>query len=403
MTDVKNGMLTENEIQTIRARASAAIVPLKPSNRYFYGKRTHAGRYLPEYYLVYFLLVDLLGFQCGGPGEKVAWSIPVELDGGLLVIEHRKLGLGIFVDEPPVPYHPFDPASPESEKLAERVVRLVQKGIKEAAPFFDHLASSAASRSALNVVNNSSRLYERFEFHRDEFRKKLQEALERKNEEHVTEHKGPDGTLRYTETTYPRYELKREAEWLGIAAIEAFFSWTEHVLIHIAILEGKITTGEAVDSLAGKQWAEKVKTAIDVNDPLVKTLYDKLIVIRTQIRNYMAHGAFGKGGEAFEFHSSAGAVPMRFTEKSGPGRFSFLIEKSFDEGEALQTIDAFIEVLWSGSRAPAKHYLQDSSLPLVLTFSSNGSYSDAMSSEEEMMQFVEGLERRFDDAANMDW
>jgi hypothetical protein len=30
-----------------------------------------------------------------------------------------------------------------------------------------------------------------------------------------------------------------------MAAIDAFFSWTEHMFIHLAILNGRITTGKA--------------------------------------------------------------------------------------------------------------------------------------------------------------
>jgi hypothetical protein len=34
---------------------------------------------------------------------------------------------------------------------------------------------------------------------------------------------------------------------------------------------------------------------------------------------------------------------------------------------------------------------------------SDGTYADAMSSLEEMEEFVHALSRSFDDAANMDW
>ena len=195
----------------------------------------------------------------------------------------------------------------------------------------------------------------------------------------------------------------REAQWIGIAAIEAFFGWTEHVLIQIAIFQGKVTTGDAVDKLARAEWSEKVKTALEINNPTVKSVYDRLLSVRTQIRNYMAHGAFGKGGEAFEFHSDAGAVPVRLTERVGRGRFSLLVEQLFDEGQALEAADAFVAMLWSGGRAPAKLYLQESSLPVILSYAADGTYKAAMTSEEAMAQFIEGLEDRFDRFANMDW
>ena len=349
--------LTEPEIQEIRKRVTVAISPLQSADKsvpYFYGRRTLAGHKLPPYYLVYFLLVDLLGFRHGGPQEKVAWSIPIEIDGSVAMIEHRKLGLGVFVPHEAGQSHSLEPALPKNEAIATQIAQLIEKGVRAATPFLNHLASVAVSGSHLNVVNNSGWLYERYEYLRNEFRKKLQEASNRKDKEHTVEHKNPDGTTRYTETTYPVFQIKREAQWIGIAAIDAFFSWTEHVLIHIAVLCGSITTGDEVDQLAGADWADKVKKAMDVNDPSIKELYDRLRSVRTQIRNYMAHGAFGKGGEAFEFHSIAGAVPVRLTEKAGKGRFSLLVEKSFDEGEALDAVDAFIAVLWTGHRAPAR-------------------------------------------------
>jgi len=73
----------------------------------------------------------------------------------------------------------------------------------------------------------------------------------------------------------------------------------------------------------------------------------------------MAHGAFGKRGEAFDFHSSAGAGPVNLTDPEGRGQFSIWFGPSFDEVGAIETAEAFIEKLWEGDLAPAKMYLQD--------------------------------------------
>lgn len=201
----------------------------------------------------------------------------------------------------------------------------------------------------------------------------------------------------------PSFELRREAGWLGVAAIEAFFGWTEHVLIHIAILQGKITTGEDVARLAASDWSDKVKTALDLTDATTKRLFDELLTIRRQIRNYMAHGAFGKEGEAFQFHSAAGAVPVMLTDRNGADRFSFDGPPSFDEAAAIETVESFVKHLWSGSLAPAKIFIQDAEFPVVLTFAKDGTYTQAMQSEEDMEQFVEYWGREIDNAANMDW
>ena len=172
--------LTEREIQEIHKRTAVAISPLESADEsapYFYGMRTLAGQKLPPYYLVYFLLVDLLGFRHGGPQEKVAWSIPVEIDGSVAMIEHRKLGLGVFEPHEAGQSHSLGPALPKNEAIATQIVQSIEKGIKAATPFFNHLASVAVSGSHLNVVNNSGWLYERYEYLRDEFRKSSKRQL----------------------------------------------------------------------------------------------------------------------------------------------------------------------------------------------------------------------------------
>ena len=77
------------ELNIVREAARRAIHPLKPADAdtqaeakfLFTARCTDAGRNLPPYYLVYFLLVDLLGFQNLGRFEKLDWSVPIDLDG----------------------------------------------------------------------------------------------------------------------------------------------------------------------------------------------------------------------------------------------------------------------------------------------------------------------------------
>jgi hypothetical protein len=126
------------ELELTRAAARRATGAIRPADRKahagfpFGGERTNAGRSLPPYYLVYFLLVDLLGFPDLGRFEKVAWSVPIDFEGTVFWIEHRKFGVGVFVD---------DPAAHELQ--AEKIVKLIRKGIKAAAPFFAWLADRA--------------------------------------------------------------------------------------------------------------------------------------------------------------------------------------------------------------------------------------------------------------------
>jgi hypothetical protein len=303
------------------------------------------------------------------------------------VIEHRKFGVGVFV-----------PNVEENEESAREVVTLIKKGVAAAEPFFSWLAEQAVTSSKLNVVNRSRELFDRFNFLLTEYHTKSAEAIARKDE-HVEEKLEGGGTL----DTFPAFKLEQHSQWLALSAVEAFFSWTEHVFIHIAILNGAITTGREVAEIADSDWSTKFKKALDINDFKTEALFDELVIIRRQIRNFVAHGSFGKNGEAFRFHSGAGAVPVLLPHRAGRQRFVLTGDMTIDEATTLGVIQEFIGHLWSGERRSAEHYIQKSGLPSILTMASDGTYAAAMASLGEMEKFVDYLSRTFDDAANMDW
>lgn len=386
------------EFELIRKAALRALGPVRQAdastkaekNFLFAAKRTDAGRELPPYYLVYFLLVDLLGFKDLGQFEKVSWSVPLDFKGEAFLVEHRKLGLGLFARDPPT-----------QEGEAKQIVIRIQKAVKAARPFFDWLASEAVASSNVNVHNNSAPLYDRYEFLLSAYRAKRDEAEQRKDEKVVKKEEGEHGM--WSHISFPAYQLRREASWFALSVIEAFFSWSEHALIHLAVLTGKVVSAEEVAFLAAADWSTKFKTAIDITPPDAKSQFDKMVSIRQDLRNHVAHGAFGKQGEAFSFHSGAGTVPVLLPHKRGSNRFTLEHGLEFDTEAAITAIERFVVFLWSGHRAPAKLYIQDSYLPTILTYAANGTYAQAMVSTEEMDSFVTYLSNEVDRAANMDW
>jgi hypothetical protein len=386
------------ELTHVRDAAMTAIAPIRDADDstraephfLFNAQRTKAGNALPDYYLVYFLLVDLLGFRDLGQFEKVAWSVPIDYGGEAFLIEHRKFGVGVFARD-----------AANQEQKAREITELISRGVKIAEPFFDWLARRAVQESWVNVINKTDTLFDRFQFFVSQHREKAQETQDRWDEQ-VTQKGEVDG-FTFTSSYFPRYTLMEQARWLATAAIDAFFSWSEHVFIHIAILLGNVTSGLEVASLASSNWSTKFKRALDLGDPKTKAFFDDLVEIRRQHRNFIAHGAFGKRGEAFKFHSGAGAVPVLMPHQSGSSRFSVTGKSAFDESAALQLIDEFIDHLWSATRAPARIYLQRTSLPTILTKANDGTYKLAMRSVDDMQSFVDYLVREHERAANMDW
>jgi hypothetical protein len=387
------------ELLKVRERAMRALAPVKPADAtteaephfLFNAKRTDAGHLLPPYYLVYFLLVDLLGFKNLGQFEKISWSVPVEFNGRAFLIEHRKMGLGIFVQDPA-----------RDEESAREIVIRIQKAVKAAQPFFDWLADQAIASSTLNVINNSSELYDRYCYFRDTYQLKIDEATRREDERVVQEGTTPNGGT-WKQISFPASRIRDEASWLAISAVEAYFSWTEHILIHLAILTGRIRNASEVTSVAEADWAVKFKTALDISNSANKAHFDRLLALRRELRNYVAHGSFGKEGEAFSFHSGAGAVPVLLPHRAGTRKFKIGSGLAFNALEALNALENFRKHLWAGSREPAMIYIQQSQLPIILTMATNGTYANAMKSVADMKQFIEYLSEEFDRSANMDW
>lgn len=387
------------ELEAVREKALRAIRPLKPLDSstehdpktLFLARRTNAGRELPPYYLVYFLLVDLLGFPYAGKWEKTAWSVAVDWRGRGFLIEHRKMGLGVFAQD-----------VEHDESAAREIVIRIQKAVRAAQPFFEWLAGEAVSRSAVNVVNNASSLLGRYVFLRDSYHSKCDEYAKRKTERVVTEGTTTEGGT-WAHTSYPAFHLVAESNWLAISAVEAFFAWTEHIFIHVAVMMGRKSTATEITEMAEADWSVKFQSALDPTDSGAKTHYDRLVSLRKELRNYVAHGAFGKQGEAFFFHSGAGAVPVLLPHKAGSRKFKIAHGLSFDAPAAFSAMEDFIAYLWSDERAPAEIYIQQSELPLILTYVHDGTYSRAMNSAEDMEEFVRHLTGEFDRAADMDW
>lgn len=396
MRQVKaNALRAIGELEPVQTPGSDESVEV---DALFHFSRTNGGRNLPPYYLVYFLLVDLLRFPYLGQREKSAWTVPVRYKGRLYTVEHRKLGLGIFA--PGLDLSHGSRVSEIEETDAREICQLIKKGVSVARSYFEWRAEQVVNGEKLNVVNRSERLFERYKYFRDRFFG-LCAAYEDQNPQFVAQ-KNPRGkNEEHITFNHSAYILRTQAAWNGQAAIDAFFSWTEHVFTHLGILQGVLTSGERVTGFVKLKWNERYKTVLDQSNPETASHYQKISALRTQIRNFMAHGAFGKIREAFTFHSAVGAVPVVLTGDD-KRRYSFQGQMEFDEKIALKDVEDFVGYLWSGPRAPAKIYLA-SNLPTNIYYAVNGAYALAMHSNESMQEFVDYLTEHFDRAANMDW
>lgn len=384
--------MTADEIEAIRVRALRALGLIQPAsleivaepNVVFGAQRTDAGRSLPPYYVVYFLLVDLLNFRNLGRFEKVDWSVPVAYRGKVFLVEHRKFGLGIFC---------VDPAA--NEEGAAYVRNRITKACQAARPYFQHVAKQAMENGHLTVHNNHAQLFGRLRDLLGRYRAALKAEEKAILKPPVVKH-FPNGGM--SSSWKHRTVASNRVAWLAQGVIEAFFSWSEHSLIHLAVIDGRIEGGPSLLKITMGEWKEKYKLALDVAEQHWKAHYDVLIQVRNEHRNFTAHGAFGKDGQAFSFHSSAGAVPLSLADDDS-GQPTFVPRPTLSDRDAVAAIEAWIAD-FQRLKAPQWMYLE-STLGSILTFRKE--YALATSSVEEMSQFIDHMERMVDDHANMDW
>jgi hypothetical protein len=362
--------------------------------------RTKASSELPPYYLVYFLFFDALSYPSLGQWEKSAWTVPIRYHGRLFGVEHRKIGLGIFAPNLEPGARSSGTPNDQAEQDASAIANQIRNAIDAAEPYFQWRAEQAVLTSELNVANKSEVLFDRYIYFRESFQRLTEEAS-RRQDETVVEESNLSTDVKFTSVFFPSQALRREANWNAQAAIEAFFSWTEHAFIHLAILQGRLKTGTDVAQLAEADWKTKFKAALDVAEARTKEHYDTLLDLRAQVRNFVAHGAFGKRGEAFSFHTGAGAVPVLLTSEQRH-KFKLSGRPPFEERTAIDQLELFLQFLWSGPCAPAQSYLI-SGLPSVLTYAVDGTYTIAMRSVADMESFIHGFIRQVDRASNMEW
>lgn len=356
-------------------------------NFIFSAKRCPTINRLPDYYLVYFLFADLLKYKDLGKFEKIAWSFPIEYNGKAFLIEYRKFGIGIFVNE-------IEKDQVEANEIVNKIIRAV-KAVKL---YYNYVAGEGVKKSEINVNNFNFDLLERFNYLKDSYKNQYSKYEKNKGKT-KTENLTNGGKI----VSRLDYKFLKNSNHLAISTIEAFFSWTEHLFIHISIIAQNISDGEQISKLIEAEWKTKFTTAIPLSNKEENKFYNELLLVRQQMRNFVAHGAFGKNGNAFQFHSKTCAVPVLMRHDKIKNKFDFQGNLNFNNEEVIKLIENFIDYLWNSKYKTVMLYTQEYYLPTIVTLAKNGVYKEAIKSMENMEKFVERLSNQLDNSANMDW
>ena len=335
-----------------------------------------------NYYLIFLMMVDLLEYEYEGPHEKFCYGISLKFKGHIYTINYQKFGMRIICSK-----------GGDGEVLYNTLV----KGMGAAKPYFEWRADQASMSSDLNLESKCRKLWCKYQYFRGQS-EILQNKLKQTENKAEIVKVGKGTTYSYLVSC----NSLNQGMWMHEAAVDAFFAWCEQALVHIAILMGKLTSGEEIITLLKGEFRQKCKLVLNLDLTNDKLVYDDISNLRNELRNYVAHGSFGKDGSAFSFHTAIGAVPLNIVDNKSRFKVTFYGSDGRDWADDYDRIDKFYEQLWANGRAPAKQHLEGE-FPCILTHASDGIYNQAMVSEADMEEYLEYLGRSIEDHWNMDW
>jgi hypothetical protein len=334
--------------------------------------------------LLLFGLTQFLGLPDDGREEKVAWSVWFTFKDATYAFEMRKFGLRLLCE----------PAN--LDRALTREVLGKARALTDIVEAFlaDGYAQQQIASGAFTIENLYTRLDERYRFLRE--RAKL--AYE-------TPPPPPESGQDERGNRWYSHDVgrpAREGGALGTAAVEAYFSRMEHLLCLAAGFTSAALPDGGFLGFLGAPWRAKVRTLLDLTEPETKSFYDKLLAVREEWRNPLAHGGFLWGGGSLHFHlPGIGALPaqLRRTPAGVQLRFTML-HSSFNE--VMDLFDGFDEHL---GRGPLRYAVKWAEAGMDAAFDpySRRDYANASVSDVAFDYFLEGTQRAEDQAANMDW
>jgi hypothetical protein len=332
--------------------------------------------------LLWFGLTELLGLKDEGPEEKVLWSVFFCSNGITYGFEHRKFGLRMLCEQ----QHIDNPTTKQVLGKTRGLTDIVESYLS------DTVAMSQVRAGNFTMENLFAKLDERYRF----LREQAEAAYSRPPpppEQGTTANGGW--------YSHDIHRPVREGGALGTAAVDAYFSRSEHIFCLVVAFQDAVPSTGFLELLASN-WRIKAQQVLDLQDPTAKSFYDRFLTVREEWRNPLAHGGFLSGGSSLHFHlPRIGALPARLRRTPEGPRLGFrLAQQSFDE--IVKLFDEFDEFLKTGPlRLPFRWV--DAGLDVAFDESSRQRYRAAMESDSGFEHFLDGTLRRIDMEMNMDW
>lgn len=339
---------------------------------------------MPAPSVVQFLLRQVCGLEDHGRWtEKTAWEFDLTYDGVPMTLAHRKFGVRVEVW-----LRGCDEGAGTS--AGRRLIGALRKAVRILDT--EVLLPSATEQLALGNVtvdNKEFRLREPYEY----FRQASADCLA-----------GRGRWATSSEHHTRLYAREQEATYNVATAVQAYFSWLEHILVLTLPFVDYDPNVENLQKLIGDPWRERWRRIFDINhDRAAHSLYSDLVTLAERSRNTWAHGGFDKDSGLLRVHlPGIGATPIRVSTYDKNVHFPlFGIDDDSDSTwHVLDRTDTFLQT------SPRTTYgFQHAHAGLQVRFDAEArrNYERATVSPAAFDEFLAAEAEYEDRMYNMDW
>jgi hypothetical protein len=312
------------------------------------------------------------------------WGVAFEIRGAIFAFELRKFGLRFLC---------------EAANLASGLTREVLGRVRALTDVVEsylaeELVPTAITLGTVTVPNLYGHLNQRYRF------------LRAKAVEAYAEPKPPPRVgVSKNGSEWTKWDFglpEREGGALATAAVDAYFSRSEFFLVLASAIRTEPMVEGGLRTILMAGWQERARYLLDLRDPDTKAQYDKLVGIREEWRNPLAHGGLHGGGASLYVHvAGVAALPFRLRRTPDGVKAGFRLDQESFES-ILQDFDRFDELLASGPLRFAQKWAE-SGLSVAFDERSLAEYRRAIKSDALFDEYVAYKGGLADMHANMDY
>ena len=349
----------------------------------------------PAPWLILFVLRDVVGCSDLGRHEKLSFEVPLRLDDRRMTVTLEKFGVRVYVGR--------DCA--RDEDAVQQAADALMERIRRAVPLLEkHVLRPIAEE---RLRHGHVTIDNRFQHHLDMYECFRARAKSLATEAETATEPPPDrgeGLMGpFLSFRSLRWELRRNAGFDAAAAVAAFFSLLEHLLVFQLAFDFDSKVDDLEKSV-GDDWAAKFRRVLDITNTEAKQHYDALREVAQQVRNPAMHGGFDRRQSRFHFHlEGVGAVPAQLSQARDGTDYWFLDDPHPAEGaEVWDVINAFFRWAMFGPLGYA-WALAVGGFDVAFDEQSRARLVEAAQTPEQFHAYLESRAHWETNAVNMDW